>query len=68
MLRQMAVSLGDFKPDEIYNLIENKDPLGLNIDIQGHMNTNNAISALYQDGIHSQDIKCKQQCQLKSRV
>ena len=32
----MAVSFGDCEPDEIYNLIENKDPLGLNSDIQGH--------------------------------
>ena len=37
----MAVSFGDFKPDEIYNLIETKDPLGLNNDIQGHQTTNN---------------------------
>ena len=37
----MAVSFGDLKPDEIYNPIENKDPLGLNNDIQGHLNTNN---------------------------
>ena len=41
MLGKMAVSFGDFKPDEIYNLIQNKDPLGLNNDIQGHLNTNN---------------------------
>ena len=32
----MAVLFGDFKPNEIYNLIENKDPLGLNSDIEGH--------------------------------
>ena len=32
----MAVSFSDFEPNEIYNLIENKDPLGLNSDIQGH--------------------------------
>ena len=36
MLEQIVVSFGDFKPDQIYNLIENKDPLGLNSDIQGH--------------------------------
>ena len=41
MLGQVAVSFGDSKPDEIHNLIENKDPLGLNNDIQGHLNTNN---------------------------
>ena len=37
----MAVSIGDFKPDEIYNLIENKDPLALNKDIEGHPTINN---------------------------
>ena len=37
----MVVSFGDFKPDEIYNLIENKDPLGLNNDIQDHLTINN---------------------------
>ena len=41
MLGQMAVSFGDFKPHEIYNLIENKDPLGLNKDIEGHPTINN---------------------------
>ena len=30
----MAVSFGDFKPDEIYQPIENKDHLGLNNDIE----------------------------------
>ena len=37
----MAVSFGDFKPDEIYNLIENKDSLHLNKDIEGHPTINN---------------------------
>ena len=32
----MAVSFSDFEPNEIYHLIENKDPLVLNSDIQGH--------------------------------
>ena len=32
----MAVLFGDFELNEIYNLIENKDPLRLNSDIQGH--------------------------------
>ena len=32
----MEVSFGDFKPNEIYNLIEDTDPLGLNNDIEGH--------------------------------
>ena len=32
----MEVSFGDFQPNEIYNLIENKDPLGLNNDTEGH--------------------------------
>ena len=41
MLGQMAVCFGDFKPDEIYNLVENKDPLGLNKDIKGHLTINN---------------------------
>ena len=36
----MAVSFGDFKPDEIYRLIENKDPLGLNNDTEGHSTLN----------------------------
>ena len=34
--RTMEVSFGDFQPNEIYNLIENKDPLGLNNDTEGH--------------------------------
>ena len=33
----MPVSFGDFKPNEIYNLIENKGPIRSKIvDIQGH--------------------------------
>ena len=47
----MAVSFGDFKPDEIYNLIENKDPLGLNNDIQGHLTTNNPEKDMEYDAI-----------------
>ena len=39
----MAVSFGDFKPDEIYHLIENKDPLGLNNDIEGHSTIKNNL-------------------------
>ena len=31
----MEVLFGDFQPNEIYNLIENKDPLGLNNDTEG---------------------------------
>ena len=31
----MEVSFGDFQPNELYNLIENKDPLGLNNDTEG---------------------------------
>ena len=34
--RTTEVSFGDFQPNEIYNLIENKDPLGLNSDTEGH--------------------------------
>ena len=33
----MEVSFGDFQPNEIYDLIENKDPLGLNNDTEGHI-------------------------------
>ena len=32
----MAVSFGDLKPNELSQLIENKDPLGLNSDIESY--------------------------------
>ena len=32
----MSVSFGNFKPNEISQLIENKDPLGLNVDIDSY--------------------------------
>ena len=37
----MVVSLGDFKPDEIFHLIENEDLLGINKDIEGYSTINN---------------------------
>ena len=37
----MLVSLGDFKPNEISQLIENKDPLGLNADIDSYSTIKN---------------------------
>ena len=30
----MEVLFGDFQPNELYNLIENKDPLGQNNDTE----------------------------------
>ena len=37
----MLVSFGDFKPNEISQLIENKDPLCLNLDIESYSTTKN---------------------------
>ena len=38
----MLVSFGDFKPNEISQLIENKDHLGLNVDIDSYPTINNS--------------------------
>ena len=38
----MMVSFGDFKPNELSQLIENKDPLGLNLDIENYSTINNS--------------------------
>ena len=38
----MVVSFGDFKPNELYQLIENKDPLGLNSGIESYSTKNNS--------------------------
>ena len=32
----VPVTFGDFKPNELYQLINNKDPLGLNQDIESY--------------------------------
>ena len=32
----MVVSFGDFRPNELSQLIENKDPLGLNMDSESY--------------------------------
>ena len=38
----MAVSFCDFKPNELSQLIENKDPLGLNSDTGSYFTKNNS--------------------------
>ena len=38
----MAVSFGDFKPNDISQLLENKNPLCLNSDIESYSTVNNS--------------------------
>ena len=43
----MMVSFDDFKPNELFQLIENKDPLGLNLDIESYSTKNNSDTESY---------------------
>ena len=38
----MLVSFGDFKPNELSQLMENKDPLDLNSDTESYSTNNNS--------------------------
>ena len=52
----MAVSFGDFKLNEISQLIENKDPLDLNSDIESYSTKNNSDTEGYST-INNSEIK-----------
>ena len=49
MLKTVLVSFGDFKPNEISQLIENKDPLGLNPDIDSHQSYSTIKNNVYMN-------------------
>ena len=45
----MSVSFGDFKPNEISQLIENKDPLGLKVDTDNYSTIRNNTQTYAQN-------------------
>ena len=51
----MLVSFGDFKPNEISQLIENKDPLGLNVDIVSYSTIRNNTQTYAQNAQNNSD-------------